>query len=141
MTASKLKWLLVGSLVLNLLLGATFVGGWLLHGSGGFGGSGWRSFDKFLALVPEEGRPAAQALVDSYADRAAAARTAVTEAREAVDAALSTETFDRAAAERAFDELDRRTTTLVGLIQDVILDLSAQVPAEVRSRFLDRPQR
>lgn len=140
MTASKLKWLLIGSLVLNLLLGATFAGGWLLRGPG-YGGSGWRSFDRFLALVPEEGRPAAQALVDSYADRAAAARTAVTEAREAVDAALSGETFDRAAAERAFDALDARTTTLVSLIQDVILDLSVQVPADVRSRFLDRPQR
>jgi uncharacterized membrane protein len=140
MTPRKLKWLLIGSLVLNLLLVATFVGGWLLRGSEGYGGA-WRSFDRFVAMVPEEGRPAAQAVVDGYADQVAQARADVTAAREAVDAALSAETFDRAAAERAFDELDRRTTVMIDLVQSVILDLSARVPPDVRGRFLDRPQR
>lgn len=139
MTSSRLKWLLVGSLVLNLLLVGIFVGGWLLHGPG-YGG-GWLSFDRYVAMVPEDARPRAQAIVDAYADRMAAARVAVTEARAAVDAALSGDAFDRAAAERAFTALDDRTSTMVGLWQDVILELSAVVPAEVRGRFLERPQR
>lgn len=134
MTPRTLKWALVVSLVLNLLVVGWLVGSWALHRPPMFG---WRGLEHMAELVPETQRDEVEALIEARRAGFEAAREEVRAARQALDATMRADPFDRAAAEAAFATLSAAIGRMTGLVQETVLDIAETVPADVRRELAD----
>ncbi|OOY03908.1 MULTISPECIES: periplasmic heavy metal sensor [unclassified Thioclava] len=134
-----LRWALIGSAVLNLLLLGFFIGGWIAHerhpprpvvgdvSLGAFTG----------ALSPEDRdalRKAAQARGSEFRDMRRQARSDMT----ALIAAIDAEPWDRAQVAELLERHKARTVQRVDIGEQLILDRLDAMSAESRHSFAER---
>jgi len=134
-----LRWALIGSVVLNLLLLGFFIGGWLGHerhpprpvvgdvSLGAFTG----------ALSPEDRdalRKAAQARGSEFRDMRRQARSDMT----ALIAAIDAKPWDRAQVAELLERHKARTVQRVDIGEQLILDRLDAMSAESRHSFAER---
>jgi uncharacterized membrane protein len=132
------KFLLIASLALNVLI-AGMVGGMFLRGSGGWhagGSGGGNNIFAFMAQLPKERR-------DALHTKAHELRGTVRELRETVRAAskeravaLGAEPFDRQRYINAQTRQIEADTKLRLLMRDAVAQLAADMTLEERRAFL-----
>lgn len=137
--SGRVRTLLVGSLVLNLLLGGIFAGSAIANWSGR-GGSGTRdlAFGPFTEALSRSDRMAMRgAFLSRMPDLRDARRAAQADFGEVIAAIRSTP-FDRAALEAAFARLRERTAERIAVGEDLLVERIAQMPPEARLAFAAR---
>ncbi len=133
-----LRWLLMVSLGLNLLVAVWW---WVAWYPGPWGGGGrlsnWRWGPFARALAPEDRRAIAQDLLDR-ADLRDLRRTERQADMTALAAALRAEPFDREAVAALMQAQRDKVRTLEAEVEAALLDRLVAMTAEERSGFADR---
>jgi uncharacterized membrane protein len=138
--------LLVVSLGLNLFLGGLMAGRWF---SGppyraaaamterGPAGEPNRILQRMADSLPPEDRPVFETIIAKHREGVLRAAGEARDAREIVRAVLRKEPFDRAALDRAFEDVRKSNAALQLAIQSTIGEAAAQLPPEARQRLAD----
>lgn len=137
--------LLIVSLGLNLFLGGLMAGRWFsgphhrppMAAERGPSGEPNRILQRMAASVPPEHRGAFEAAVATHRDRIVQFASQSREAREQVREVLRKEPFDRAALDRAFENVRVHNMALQSEIQNAIADGAAALPPDARQRLAD----
>jgi uncharacterized membrane protein len=136
--AVRMKWLLIGSLTVNLLVAGIVAGvAFEEHGRLMGPGADGVSFGPFTEALSHEDR---KALRDAFVRRMPNFRDERKEARAdaaAMLAALRTEPLDAGALRAAFDAQRARIAARVDLGQDLLLERIGTMSAEARSEFAE----
>lgn len=137
-------WLLVASLVLNvLLIGGIAAGLVARHGAPFFDGHdrrrmmGLPSPHKIRDVLPDSAEPAIDAAFSGHRQEMRTSIDALIEARRQVAAVMRAEPFDRAALEDALAKLRDREAAVARGAQAAIGDLAAGLDDESRARLAE----
>jgi uncharacterized membrane protein len=87
--------------------------------------------------LPPEDRPKFEAVVASHKATLASSASQVRDARLKVRDAMAGEPFDRAALDRAFEQLRRRNEDLQKAMQTALAEAVAELPPEARKKLAD----
>jgi uncharacterized membrane protein len=139
---------LIGSLTLNLFLGGLMIGRWVsgppfhrMHAAAGAergpAGEPGRILRRMAGSLPQEHRPAFEAVIAKHQPRVVELATQARDAREQARDVLRKEPFDRAALDRAFEAIRTRNAALQTEIQATIGEAAASLPPEARQRLAD----
>jgi uncharacterized membrane protein len=148
--APKRRWLLIAlivSLGLNLFLGSLMVGRWIAgppHHRGAFAaaergpaGEPGRILQRMASSLPQEHRPAFEAVMTKHRERIVELAGQARDARQQVRAILNSDTFERAALDRAFENVRTRNLALQAEIQATIGEAAAALPPDARKQLAD----
>jgi uncharacterized membrane protein len=108
-----------------------------MQGERGATGEPGRILQRMASTLPPEHRSAFEAVIARHRDRVVQAASQAREAREQVREILRKEPFDRAALDRAFENLRTRNAALQAEIQTAIGEAAADLPPEARQRLAD----
>jgi len=147
-TPKRRSWIVIALIVsvgLNLFLGGLMVGRWIsgpphrpfATAERGSGGEPGRFLHRMASTLPPEHRPVFDAVISKHQNRIAELASEAREAREQVRAVLNKEPFDRAALDRAFENIRARNIALQTEIQMTISEAAAGLPPEARQRLAD----
>jgi uncharacterized membrane protein len=128
---SPLRWLLLGSLVLNLALGVV-LGSMMLRATPAWE-PGVPSPRALRQVMPEAAQPLLRSVLDEHRPALRGAMRERREARRSVRPLLAAEDFQRGRAEAALAELRQRDQAASAAAHAMLLDLLEQLsPAERR---------
>ena len=147
-TPKRRPWILIAlivSLALNLFLGGLMIGRWVsgpphhraAAAERGPGGEPGRILQRMAGSLPQEHRPAFEAVIGRHQERIVVLATQAREARAQVRDVLNKEPFDRAALDRAFETVRTRNDALQTEIQATIAEAAAALPPEARRQLAD----
>lgn len=141
MMGTKVKWLLYGSLALNLLL-IGVLGGSALRGDKHPRGVDLSFGPYSRALDPEDRRAIGKAVRDHIRDRGGMrlGREEREAQVQALVAALQADPFDRAAVEAQFTQQRETMAQAVTVSQSALLDRIEAMTPEQRAAFVERLQ-
>jgi uncharacterized membrane protein len=147
--APKRRWLLIAlivSLGLNLFLGSLMVGRWIAGpphhrqfaaAERGPAGEPGRILQRMASSLPQEHRPAFEAVMTKHRERIVELAGQARDARQQVRAILGSEAFDRTSLDRAFENVRTRNLALQAEIQATIGEAAAALPPDARKRLAD----
>ena len=141
--SNRLRWLLIGSLALNLFLGGIYVGHWVGAWRGGPDGAAGHvralrfHLRPMLENLPEASREQAEAVMERHRDPIRGAVRAMRQSRREVRDALLAEPVDEARLDRALAETRERAAASQAAMHAAMTEFARELPPEARRKLAE----